>query len=179
MDASQTDLSITDSNIKRHIGDLEQERSQNKFDGRTFALIMILIASLYIIMVICQAFIKNGHRMSSSAYDSIEYEYETTDSYDYRPYLSYDTENQQSDLKGFKYNHSFETKDGEICDFQKDSFRTDENMPDSASRLKEIRPFALFSNKKTKNISQNPSFHDEFIHTEEPLLIMDARGKRS
>lgn len=52
----------------------------------------------------------------SSLYDS-DYEYQT-ESYDFRPYMSMDSENQRSDMKGFKYNSSI--MDEASVDYQKE-----------------------------------------------------------
>jgi len=42
--------------------------------------------------------------MESARFDS-QYDYQT-ESYDFRPYMSMDTDNQKSEMKGFKYNSS-------------------------------------------------------------------------
>jgi hypothetical protein len=60
------------------------------FDSRAFALGLISIASMYVLIMICQAYRNNMNQINQEngddGYDS-SYRYET-ESYDFRPYQS-------------------------------------------------------------------------------------------
>jgi hypothetical protein len=75
--------------------------------SRYFALCLIGIASIYVLIMICQAYSTNMLKMNltESVESGYEYEYEyQTESYDFRQYQSHDTETGRSDARGFKYN---------------------------------------------------------------------------
>ncbi len=65
--------------------------SKSLFSGQVFALVLIGIASLYVLLMICQAYLNNRANLVSDSYAS-DYEY-LTESYDFRPYQSLDTDN--------------------------------------------------------------------------------------
>ena len=69
-----------------------QESEENGiFSSRSFALGLIGIASLYVLVMICQAYKTNMNRIHDEEYEydeyTSEYEYET-ESYDFGPYQS-------------------------------------------------------------------------------------------
>ena len=75
---------------------LSRDEEQKLLSGRVFALVLIGTASLYVVIMICQAYINNRDRMmTASSYES-QYEY-PTESYDFRPYQSLDTDNIKSE----------------------------------------------------------------------------------
>ena len=82
-----------------------QDRGKNSLlTSRLFALILIASASLYVLVMICQAVKSQQGKLVSTEYES-EYQYQT-ESYDFRPYQSLDTDNGRSEARGFKYNQS-------------------------------------------------------------------------
>jgi len=92
-----------DPYVKNQTSGQDGEKASKLFSGRIFALVLIGIASLYVLIMICQAYLSNKESMMnmSEEYPS-EYEYQT-ESYDFRPYESMDTANNKA---GFKYNMS-------------------------------------------------------------------------
>ena len=82
-----------------------QDRNNHGFlTSKVFALVLIGVASLYVLIMICQALKSNTDKLMarSTEYDS-EYQYQT-ESYDFRPYQSLDTEHGRSEARGFQYN---------------------------------------------------------------------------
>ena len=80
------------------------------YSSRSFALALIGIASLYVFIMICQAYKSNQLRMSLSETDeqflgSEYYEYET-ESYDFDQYQSQGPDNNGMIIRGFQYNTS-------------------------------------------------------------------------
>ena len=80
------------------------------YSSRSFALGLIGIASLYVLIMICQAYKSNQLRMilSDSQGELIGsgyYEYET-ESYDFDQYQSQGTDNNRMLNRGFQYNES-------------------------------------------------------------------------
>ena len=72
--------------------------------SRSFALCLTGIASIYVLIMICQAYTSNKIKMNltESVESGYEYEYQyQTESYDFRPYQSHDTETGRSDARGF------------------------------------------------------------------------------
>ena len=71
---------------QRHLNDFSEigDNKHQIFSGRIFALILIGIASLYLLIMICQAYVNNRQLLMSSLYES-DYDYQT-ESYDFRPY---------------------------------------------------------------------------------------------
>ena len=61
-----------------------QNEESDVVNSRAFALGLIVIASLYVLIMICQAYQNNMNKLGDDYKDS-SYQYET-ESYDFRPY---------------------------------------------------------------------------------------------
>ena len=84
-----------------------------------FALALIGVASLYVLIMICQAYRNNNYKKKQKEnmqHDEIESEYEyQTVSYDFSKYQSQSSEENRSAARGFRYNESI----GESIDIGK------------------------------------------------------------
>ena len=96
-------------NQRRNESNVEDD--DGLYSSRSFALALIGIASLYVLVMICQAYKNNQNRMDGSESDPYEiygseyYEYETY-SYDFDPYQSAGTNDNVGVKRGFNYNSS-------------------------------------------------------------------------
>mmetsp|Transcript_14394 Transcript_14394/g.24530 ORF Transcript_14394/g.24530 Transcript_14394/m.24530 type:complete len:108 (+) Transcript_14394:242-565(+) len=93
-------------------GNFDFEDEKGFLTSRAFALGLIGIASLYVLVMICQAYSQNMSRVHHNGFtdrfiapSSDYYEYET-ESYDFRPYQSIGTDGERSIQRGFHYNES-------------------------------------------------------------------------
>ena len=86
---------------------MKDEADNSILSSRTFALGLIGIASLYVLVMICQAYKTNMNGLHDEDDEEMyasEYEY-VTESYDFAPYQSQENEN-ASEARGFTYNQS-------------------------------------------------------------------------
>ena len=98
-----------DMNTKKKQSHDDEPQPEGIITSRKFALSLIGIASLYILIMICQASRNNLNQINMSAtmneYGSEYYTYET-ESYDFQQYQSQGSSYYRMQTRGFKYNES-------------------------------------------------------------------------
>ena len=145
--------------LKRKYDEYNQRENQSNIDdddglysSRSFALALIGIASLYVLVMICQAYKNNQNRVDLSESDQYEiygseyYEYETQ-SYDFAPYQSAGTNDVVGVQREFNYNQSI---DGSKAS----SHQSDQRYANSRRRHKRV------SNNRDMHPSANKDMHN-------------------
>ena len=98
-------------------------------DGRTISLVIIGLASIFVVFMIVQTFKNNLRGINDDAHyqnfdleSSYEYQYDTL-SYDFRPYQSQDIDN-GSEARGFRYNQTIR---GQTSSFSDKNMEVEQN----------------------------------------------------